>query len=65
MVFEGNPVAFIPRLPVSDLLQTIFAHGFGHHWMMGYADVVEPLSRFCAMTGINAVFPGSKASTIS
>lgn len=63
MVFEGNPVAFKPSLPVQDLLGTISAHGFGHHWMMGYGEAVEPLDRFCAMVGIDAVFPGSKPSS--
>jgi L-arabinose isomerase len=65
MVFEGNPVAFKPSLPVRDLLEAISAHGFGHHWMMGYGEVVEPLDRFCAMVRIDAVFPGSKASSRS
>jgi L-fucose isomerase-like protein len=59
MVFEGNPVAFKPRVAVSGLLQTVGAGGFGHHWMLGYGDAVEPLARFCAMTGIDGVFPGS------
>ena len=60
MVFEGNPVALKPNVPVRDLLGVISAHGFGHHWMMGYGAAIEPLDRFCAMIGIDAVFPGSK-----
>jgi L-arabinose isomerase len=60
MVFEGNPVAFKPNVPVRDLLGVISAHGFGHHWMMGYGAAIEPLDRFCAMIGIDAVFPGSR-----
>lgn len=58
MVFEGNPVAFKPGMPVRDLMEVISAHGFGHHWMMGYGAAVEPLHRFCAMIGIDSVFPG-------
>jgi L-fucose isomerase-like protein len=58
MVFEGNPVAFKSDVPVRDLMGVISAHGFGHHWMMGYGAAVEPLRRFCAMIGIDAVFPG-------
>ena len=58
MVFEGNPVAFKPGMPVRDLMGVISAHGFGHHWMMGYGAAVEPLRRFCAMIGIDSMFPG-------
>jgi L-fucose isomerase-like protein len=57
MVFEGNPAAFRPRMRVRRLLDTIGRYGFGHHWMLGFADVVEPLARFCRLTGIEGVFP--------
>jgi len=61
MVFEGNPVAFKSDVPVQELMGVISAHGFGHHWMMGYGAAVEPLRRFCAMIGIDSVFPGRHA----
>ena len=62
MLFEGNPVAFRPQIPVRAFMNTVAAEGFGHHWMLGYADVVEPLSRFCALTGIRGVFPGEQTA---
>jgi L-fucose isomerase-like protein len=58
MVFEGNPVAMKPALPVRRLMDAIAGGGFGHHWMMGYDDAVEPLMAFCKLTGIRGVFPG-------
>lgn len=61
MVFEGNPVAFKPHLAVRAFMDGIAARSFGHHWMLGYADAVEPLARFCAMTGIEGFFPESDA----
>jgi L-fucose isomerase-like protein len=57
MVFEGNPVSFTPRITVRGLLDAVSARGFGHHLMLGYGDVIGPLSRFCRMTGIEGVFP--------
>ena len=57
MVFEGNPVAFKSRVPVREVMDTISARGFGHHWMLGYGAAAAPLARFCAMVGIDAVFP--------
>ena len=57
MVFEGNPVSFKPRIPVRHLIDLIGSGGFGHHWMLGYSDAIEPLARFCRMTGIAATFP--------
>jgi hypothetical protein len=60
MVFEGNPVAMKPALPVRKLMDAIAVGGFGHHWMMGYDDAVEPLTAFCKLTGIRGVFPGTE-----
>ena len=31
-------------------------HGFGHHWMMGYGDVVQELRYFCRLAGMKGVF---------
>jgi L-arabinose isomerase len=59
MVFEGNPVAFRPTVPVRQMLKIIAERGFGHHWMMSYGDVREPLARFCAMTGVSLSVPGA------
>jgi L-arabinose isomerase len=58
MVFEGNPVAFRPGIPVDRLLATAHENGCGHHWMMGYGRVVRELDYFCAMTGVQGIFPG-------
>lgn len=61
MVFEGNPVSFTPRIPVQHLFDVIGSGGFGHHWMLGYSDAIEPLARFCRMTGIAGTFPDREA----
>jgi hypothetical protein len=46
-------------MPVRAFMNAVAEEGFGHHWMLGYANVMEPLARFCALTGIRGVFPGS------
>ena len=58
MVFEGNPVRFKPDCSWQRLLQTIDEHGFGHHWMMGYRNIVDELRFFCRLTHIKGVFLG-------
>jgi L-fucose isomerase-like protein len=58
MVFEGNPVKFRPDCSWQALLGAIDEHGFGHHWMMGYRNVVQDLRYFCRLAGIKGVFPG-------
>jgi L-fucose isomerase-like protein len=58
MVFEGNPVKMKPNLSLTDLLDVINEHGFGHHWMMGYAHAGAELRAFCRLSGIRGVFPG-------
>ena len=59
MLFEGNPVRFKPGCSLRRLLQAIDEHGFGHHWMMGYADMIPELKVFCRLTGIKGVFLGA------
>jgi L-fucose isomerase-like protein len=56
MVFEGNPVKFVPQAPVGELLEMIGEHGFGHHWMMGYGHVAAELEAFCRISVIKGVF---------
>jgi L-fucose isomerase-like protein len=58
MVFEGNPVKFLPDCSWQTLLRAIDEHGFGHHWMMGYGDVVQELRYFCRLSGVKGVFLG-------
>jgi L-fucose isomerase-like protein len=57
MIFEGNPVKMKPDLGLADLLDVINEHGFGHHWMMGYAHAGAELKAFCRLSGIKGVFP--------
>ena len=56
MLFEGNPVRFKPSCSWQRLLQAIDEHGFGHHWMMGYSDMIPELKVFCRLTGMKGVF---------
>jgi L-arabinose isomerase len=39
------------------VLRTVFEHGFGHHWIMGYAHAVRDIRSFCKLTGLRGVFP--------
>jgi L-arabinose isomerase len=57
MVFEGNPVKFVSNVPMDEVLRTVFEHGFGHHWIMGYAHAVRDIRSFCKLTGLRGVFP--------
>jgi hypothetical protein len=59
MLFEGNPVRFKPSCSWQRLLQAIDEHGFGHHWMMGYSDMIPELKVFCRLTGMKGVFLGA------
>jgi L-fucose isomerase-like protein len=58
MVFEGNPVKFRPDCSWQALLGAIDEHGFGHHWMLGYRNVVPELRYLCRLAGIKGVFLG-------
>lgn len=58
MIFEGNPVKFRPDCSWQALLGAIDEHGFGHHWMLGYRNVVQELRYVCRLVGINGVFLG-------
>jgi L-fucose isomerase-like protein len=62
MVFEGNPVKFKPDCSWQALLRVIDEHGFGHHWMMGYGDVVPELRYFCRLAGLKGVFPEGRVT---
>ena len=43
MVFPGNPVKVRFKQPVNEIIQWIFKHGIGHHWVIGYGHVAEEI----------------------
>jgi len=57
MVFEGNPLKFIMKQPFHTIWEEVAEHGFGHHWMTVYAHIAPVLAEFCALAGIQGVFP--------
>jgi L-fucose isomerase-like protein len=57
MVFEGNPMRIQLNTPFRGIWNAIDTHGFGHHWMAGYARVTPVLVEFCRFTGIQGIFP--------
>jgi L-fucose isomerase-like protein len=61
MVFEGNPLRIRPNTPLRRIWDAVATHGFGHHWMSGYAHVVPELVEFCRLAGIRGVFPALDA----
>lgn len=57
MVFEGNPLKLRLNSPFRKIWQAVTEHGFGHHWMTAYGELVLDLQEFCRITGIEGVFP--------
>ena len=57
MVFEGNPLKFQLKTPLSTIFQRTADHGFGHHWMTGYGHFNEILRAFCQLAGVSGLFP--------
>ena len=52
MEFPGNPVVIKFEKDVNQINCEIMKNGIGHHWMVGYGDYREELSRFCKIKGI-------------
>ncbi len=57
MVFEGNPLRFELKSPITKVWDAVDEFGFGHHWMTVYAHASEVLVEFCKLTGVEGVFP--------
>ena len=56
MVFEGNPVKMVFNVPIKEVLKVVFEKGFGHHWIMGYAHMIQDLQNFCRISGLEGTF---------
>jgi len=56
MVFEGNPVKIKLNVPIKNILKVVFEKGFAHHWIMGYAHMIEDLKNFCKISGLEGTF---------
>jgi len=56
MVFEGNPVKMVFNVPIKEVIKTVFEKGFGHHWIMGYAHMIQDLNNFCRISGLEGTF---------
>jgi L-fucose isomerase-like protein len=52
MVFAGNPTKVMLDGGVQRHLDIVAREGLGHHWMIGYGDVRDPLAEFCAVVGV-------------
>lgn len=59
MVFAGNPVTIVPRVPVTTFLERVAEEGLGHHWMIGYGDHRPPLEAFAGLVGLRRVVIGA------
>ena len=57
MVFEGNPLRFRLKSPISKVWNAVDEYGFNHHWMCAYGNHTAVLTEFCKLTGIRGVFP--------
>jgi L-fucose isomerase-like protein len=55
MVFAGNPTKVVLDGGVRHHLDAVAREGLGHHWMIGYGDVREPLEQLCELVGIRFV----------
>jgi L-fucose isomerase-like protein len=51
MVFPGNPLRVRFEQPTPQLIDWIFAEGVGHHWMVGYGHLGEPLREWAKLCG--------------
>jgi L-fucose isomerase-like protein len=52
MVFAGNPTKVVLEGGAQHYLEVIAREGLGHHWIIGYGDVRQPLQQFCDLLGI-------------
>jgi L-fucose isomerase-like protein len=55
MVFAGNPTKVVLDGGVKRHLDAVAAAGLGHHWMIGYGDVRQPLRELCDLLGVRAI----------
>ncbi|MCL5104311.1 MAG: hypothetical protein M1133_09380 [Armatimonadetes bacterium] len=58
LVFPGNPVKVRLEVPISEFLDDVADAGLGHHWMIGYGNVLPTLLEFGRLTGIPVHVPG-------
>ena len=56
MVFEGNPVKMVFNVPIKEVIKVVFEKGFGHHWIMGYAHMIQDLQNFCRISNLEGTF---------
>jgi len=52
MTFPGIPVKVKLEVPVEQFLRDTASFGTGHHWMVAYGDLSEPLQTFARLTGL-------------
>ena len=57
MVFEGNPLRFELKSSLKKVWEAAGKYGLGHHWMAAYGHVATALVDYCALAGIQGIFP--------
>ena len=55
MVFAGNPTKVILDAGPQRYLDTVAAHGLGHHWIIAYGDARPQLRHLCHLFGIPCI----------
>ena len=51
MIFPGNPVRIVFEEKTGDIIDWIFEHGIGHHWMIGYGHFAAEIRAWGKVVG--------------
>lgn len=55
MTFPGIPVKVRLDVPLDRFMRDTAAFGAGHHWMVAYGDLSQPLATFATLTGLKTL----------